>query len=120
MPLENLTKQAFGSIGANQIVGTVVATISNPGPGRYKIWGQGRHSVASGLCLKIGSIDVVTFAGAGGAIISMRPLVVDITNSTDNSILDIAYASGSSDKALATIYAQKVGSNESRDWSVVT
>lgn len=108
MAVENLTKQGFGSIGANQPIGTLVAQIVAPGPGRYKIYGIGRHSGANGLLLKIGSTSIITYAGAGGSILTFPPIVVDITD-TSNIIIECAVATGTSEVAYSTVVAQRIG-----------
>lgn len=108
--LEELTKFASGSAGNSQAQNVVVASIATPGKGRWKIWGTARHSLIDGCKLVVGSTTVVTIsAGAAGAE-AFGPVVYDIINTTDNIAIQLATATGASDTASATIYAQRLSS----------
>lgn len=108
MPIENVTKQAFNSVGASQGIGTLVVQIVSPGPGRYKIYGVGRHSGANGLRLAIGSTQIVVYAGAGGSILTFPTVVVDIVDNS-NIIVELNVATATGETAFATIVAQRIG-----------
>ena len=108
MPLEELTKQDHGVVGISQAIGVDVAIISNPGPGRWKIWGNGRHSLADGLRLVVGSTIITEIASAAASSTTFGPVVVDILNSTDDIIVELNLATGGADSASATVYAQRL------------
>lgn len=109
MALENLTKQASGVVPISQAIGVDAAVIQDPGPGRWKIWGHCRHTLADGLRLMIQATQIAIIAGAANTTIRFGPFVVDITNATDDIIVELNVATGGSDTASATVYAQKIG-----------
>jgi hypothetical protein len=103
-----LTKQAFGSVGISQGVGINVAVIQDAGPGRWKIWGHGRHDAADGLRLLIEGVTIAAIAGGAGHTIPFGPFIVDINNKTDDIIIELNVATGGAGAASATVYAQRL------------
>lgn len=106
--LERLTLQDYGTAGNSQAQGTDVATISNPGPGRWKIWGHGRHTLADGFRLVVGSSIIIEFAAGANAHHEFGPIIVDILNDSDDITVELLTATGGSDTASATVYAQRL------------
>lgn len=106
--LDELTKQAFGAVGINQAVGVDAAVITDPGPGRWKIWGTCRHTLADGLRLLVGAVTIIQITNSPTTSMDFGPVVVDILNKTDDIIVELAVATGAADSASATVYAQKV------------
>lgn len=106
----SLTKYASGSAGASQAQGVDVAIITNPGKGRWRIWGTVRHTLADGCRLAIGpdTSPTVLFTICAGANLAQDfgPIIYDIRNNTDDIIVELATATGGSDSAFATIYAE--------------
>ncbi len=107
MAVEELTKYASGAAGNNQAQNTAVATIATPGKGRWKIWGTVRHTLADGCKILVGPSTLFTISSAAAGAESFGPIIVDITNNTDNIVVQLATATGAADTASALIYAQK-------------
>jgi hypothetical protein len=99
---------ASGSVGNNITANTLVALINAPGPGRYRIWGHARHSLADGLKLTSPNLTPLVLAGGAGDTISFGPVIMDITNTTSGINVNLNVATGASDTASATIYAEKI------------
>lgn len=97
-----------GVVGNNQAADTAVAIINAPGPGVFKIWGHARHSLADGLKFTSPMLSPVTLAGGAGDTINFGPFVFDITNNTAGITIALRTATGASDTASATIYAEKL------------
>lgn len=103
---EDVTLQAGAVVGNSQAQNTVVANIAAPGPGRYKIWGHSRHSLVDGN--KISSPITLILAGGPNDTVVFGPFVVDITSAATTITVQLNTATGASDTAAATIYAQKI------------
>ena len=103
---QDTTLTNAGSVGNSQAQNTAVATIAAPGPGRYKVWGHCRHSLADGL--KISSPISLVLAGGAGDTIVFGPVVVDIVDKTTTIAIQLNTATGASDTAAATIYAERI------------
>ncbi len=108
MRLQELTLYAFGAVGISQPVDTVVCTINNLGRGRWRIWGQGKHSTVDGLKLTIGSTDIVQFAMSDYQTVPLGPFVVDILNNTDDVFIRLAAATSGTGLSSANLYAEKI------------
>lgn len=93
-----------GSAGNNVVANTLVAAIVIPTPGRYRVWGHCRHSLADGL--KLSSPTSVILAGGAGDTVAFGPMVFDITNTAIGIGISLNTATGASDTASATIYAE--------------
>lgn len=106
---EGKTIIGSGQLGNNQAANTNLAIIdaSNIGPGRYRIWGQGRHSLADGL--KFTSPFTLILPGGAGDTVNFGPFTVDITTSTTGLIIALNNATGAGDTASAVIYAERLG-----------
>lgn len=108
--LAEKTLVASGVLGISQAQGTDIAVINNPGPGRYMVWGTARHTLIDGCRLYVAATPIIPNIAAGaGAAVGFGPVVVDVTNSTDDIILELATATGGADSASGTIYAQRIG-----------
>jgi hypothetical protein len=107
---EDKTYQAFGAVGNNVVVDTTVALINAPGPGRYKIWGYGRHTLADGLKINSPVIPELRFSSAAGVPFDFGPIIYDITSSVSGVIIALAVPTGAADTASCTVYAQRLDS----------
>jgi hypothetical protein len=105
---QDITLFASGVLGNSQAADTLVALINAPGPGRYKVWGHGRHSLADGLKFTSPMTPALVIAGGAGDTVSFGPFVVDITNYTSGINVALRLATGASDTAAVTIYAEKI------------
>src|SRR5690349_12915805 len=108
MARQDVTLIASGVLGNNQLADTLVTLINAPGPGRYKIWGTARHSLADGLKFTSPMLTPLTLAGGAGDTINFGPFVIDITNYTSGINVALRTATGASDTASVTIYAERV------------
>lgn len=106
MPIPRLTRQAYGSAGNNQAIGANLAVISTPGRGRYRVWGNVRHSLADGVRLVLGSTTLMIITNSAGATTSFGPIIIDITNNQDDLFIELELATGASDTASGNIYAE--------------
>lgn len=105
---QNVTIPASGVQGNSVAVNTAVATITNPGPGRYRIWGTARHSLVDGIKVTVGAGTPLILSGGAGDTIQFGPLVVDILNSTTSIVAALNTATGASDTASCTMYAELI------------
>lgn len=106
MPSRFQTLFGFGVLGISQPIDTTVALINAPGPGKFKIWGHGRHSLADGL--KLTSPMTVQFASGPIDTFNFGPIIVDVPNKTAGIIIALNVATGGADAASATIYAERM------------
>jgi hypothetical protein len=105
---EDVTLFASGTLGNSVAVNTLVALINAPGPGRYRVWGHGRHSLADGLKFTSPMLSPLILSGGAGDTVVFGPFVVDITNFTSGINVALNVATGASDTASVTIYAEKM------------
>lgn len=104
-----VTQIAAGVLGASQAIGTDLASLNNPGPGRFMITGTVRHSLADGCRLLIGSTTVLSvIPAAAGVAKDFGPVVYDIKNTTDDITLELLVATGASDSAAGVLYIQRL------------
>lgn len=109
MYFNSLTLCSSGVLGASQAQGVDIAVITNPGAGRYLIWGTVRHSLVDGCRLYAGATPLIPNIAAGaGSAVGFGPVIIDIVNNTTSIILELATATGGSDSASGTLYAQKL------------
>lgn len=109
MALEEPTKIASAVLGNNQIVGTLLTFITDPGKGHWRIWGSVRHSLADGCLLRIDATGLIArIPNAPNGLTNFGPIVVDIFLATSDIAIDLAVATGAADTASAVIYAQKL------------
>lgn len=106
--LQSQTLIASGSAPINTVVSTLVALINAPGPGRYRIWGTCRHSLADGLKLTSPMLTPLVISGGAGDTINIGPIIIDITNNTSGINIALNVATGASDTASATLYAERI------------
>lgn len=106
MARQDVTLIGHGGAPINTAANTLVALINAPGPGRYRIWGHARHSLADGL--KLTSPVTIVFAGGAGDTVQFGPFVLDIINYTSGINVNLNVATGASDTAYATIYAERI------------
>lgn len=102
---EDLTLSIYGAAGNNVTVNTAVATLPVPVPGRYKVWGMVRHTLADGCKLTSPVAQIITSGPNDTAMFG--PFLVDI-NTAGNIIIALNTATGASDTASCTIYAEKL------------
>lgn len=107
---EEKTLQNFGAVGNNVVVDTAVVIINAPGPGRYKIWGFGRHTLADGLKITSPVVPSLQFCSAAGSTFNFGPIIYDITTSTSGIIIALAVATGAADTASCSVFAQRLDS----------
>lgn len=103
---EDITLIAQGVLGNNQTANTLVAAIAAPGPGRYKVWGHCRHTLADGL--KLSSPTVVILSGGPNDTIVFGPMVFDINDKITGVGVALNTATGASDTASATVYVERI------------
>lgn len=96
-----------GVAGNNISANTLVALINAPGPGRYKIWGHCRHTLADGL--KLTSPIAIVFSGGPNDTVNFGPFILDINNTTAGINVNLNVATGAADTASAVIYAERLG-----------
>lgn len=102
---EDVTTFIYGTAGNSVAQNTVVANIALPGPGRYRISGMGRHSLADGL--KIVSPVAIILCSGPNDTAAIGPIVVDVTSQA-NLTVQLNVATGASDTASCTLYAEKL------------
>lgn len=111
MAASELTKFSSGTAPISQAVGVDVAVITDPGKGKWRIWGSVRHTLADGCRLAVGPVAgptiLFTIPSGPNADASFGPIVYDINNSTDDIIVELAVATGGADTACAVVYAQR-------------
>lgn len=106
---EGIILTANGIAGNNIAVSTNVCSIQNVGPGRWKIWGRGRHTLEDGLKLIVGATPIYTRIPQGpNATTDFGPFMIDILNATDDIVLQLAVATGAADTASGILYAQSL------------
>lgn len=103
--LQSSTLIGQGSLGNSQAQNTVVATINIPTPGRYKVWGTGRHTLADGL--KISSPIAVVISGGPNDTVNIGPITFDNPNAS-NIVVQLNVATGAADTASVTLYAENL------------
>lgn len=103
---QETTSWASGVLGNTQAQNTPIATISNLIPGRYRLWGNVRHSLADGVKIT-GPTPAIVLAGGPGDTVSVGPVVFDLTAVTSVAAV-LNTATGASDTAGATIYVEKI------------
>ena len=108
MARQDATLMASGVLGINQAANTLVALINAPGPGRYRVWGHGRHSLVDGLKFTSPMLTPLILSGGAGDTVAFGPFVVDITNTTSGINVALNTATGASDSASVTIYAERI------------
>lgn len=106
LSLDNLTLQDYGAVGNSVGPGTIVASINNPGKGRYRIWGHGRHPLADGFLCLVG-VTGIEFAAAPNDTVLFGPIVLDVLG-TENIFILLNTGTGPTDTAACTVYALKL------------
>jgi hypothetical protein len=101
---ENTSLFVYGTQGNSVAANTVVASLAVT-PGRYKIWGAARHTLADGLKL-VTPIAMILTTGPNDTAM-WGPIVVDVPANT-NIVIQLNTATGASDTASANIYAENV------------
>lgn len=110
MAAPEANKCIAGALGISQALNTVICSIAT-GKGRYIVQGSVRHTLADGVKISKGPIgalvDIVTLIPqAANSVVSIPPIVIDVTNSTDVVALRLAVATGGSDNASGLLCAQ--------------
>jgi hypothetical protein len=103
---QDTTLGNYGSVGNNTAINTNVVIINAPGPGRYRIWGTVRHTLADGF--KMTSPVAFVFPSTPNTATDIGPFILDITNNTSGIILALNVATGASDTASAALFAEKI------------
>lgn len=103
---QNTTIIGSGVAGNNIAANTNIASCLNLAPGRYKMSGTARHSLADGL--KVTGIPggTIIIPGGPGDTIVLPELVFDLTNtvvSNNNIQIALNQATGASDTAAAVL-----------------
>lgn len=104
--LQSVTSFGSGVIGNNQAADVQVAAIINLAPGRYKIWGRARHTLADGI--KLTSPVLINFSSGPNESFDFGPIVVDIASSAIGIGLNLRLATGASDTASGNLYAERI------------
>lgn len=106
---EDVNKVSAGILGNNIAVNTNICSITDPGPGRWKITGSVRHTLEDGCKLIVGAALILfRIPQTAAQTVLFGPIVIDITNATDDIILQLGVATGATDTAAGVIYAQKI------------
>ncbi|MFY3741640.1 MAG: hypothetical protein HMLIMOIP_002098 [Candidatus Nitrosomirales archaeon] len=106
---KELTVIGSGVVGNNQGIGVFVASIIDPGKGRWRIWGNCRHTQPDAVRLRIGATVIIARIPSPALdMTSFGPITVDIVNTTDDIILDLATATGAAETSSGIIYAERV------------
>lgn len=106
--LNNITKQAFGAAGNSQAIGANLAVVSTPGRGRWRVWGNVRHTLADGVRLVVGSTTVLIVSNNANGSGSFGPIILDVTNPQDDVFLELELATGAADTASGNLYMQRL------------
>lgn len=106
---QNITFRDAGIIGENIAQFSNVAFITTAPPGRYRLWGHGRHSLSDGLRIVVGSTVITEIASDGGTVVYFGPVVVDIPDDSINIFVELNKATGAGQSASASLFAQKIG-----------
>lgn len=100
-----------GVAGNNIAQNTNIASVLNIGPGRYRLNGSGRHTLADGLKITgIPSGTIVIPGGAGDTVI-FPDLIFDlpgIATTTFNIQVALNVATGAADTAAAILCLEKI------------
>lgn len=104
MARQGTTLQVAGSAGNSLAQNTQVATLALT-PGRYKIYGTGRHTLADGL--KLTSPVALILSGGPNDTINFGPIIVDVTTASALTA-QLNVATGASDTAAITMYAELI------------
>jgi hypothetical protein len=109
MARDDVIRSSAGILGNSIAVSTTLCQITDPGPGRYKVWGTARHTLEDGCKLVVAAALVLFRIPQGpNQAVDFGPIIVDVINPTDDIILQLAVATGASDTASGVIYAQKL------------
>jgi hypothetical protein len=111
MSQEEKTFVASGVLGISQAVGTDICVITDPGTGRYRVWGTVRHTVVDGCRLLLNAVVICTIPNSATGVTDFGPIIMDLPNRTDDIILELAVATGGADTASGILYAQELGPN---------
>jgi|SRR5882724_7706675 len=103
---QDTSLSVYGTAGNNQAQNFAVATIAIPTPGRYRIWGMARHTLADGLKLT-GPINLVLTSGPNDTA-AFGPVVIDVNNAPINLVMQLNTATGAADTASCNMYAEKI------------
>lgn len=107
MARRELSIIAGGLQGNNVAANTTIASFVSTPPGRYRMWGSGRHSLADGFkIVGIAGGPYVIPGGAGDTIV-MNDFVFDLTATTTINV-QLNTATGASDTASALFFLEKI------------
>jgi hypothetical protein len=101
---QNTTLTAYGTQGNSIAQNTVVATLPLTA-GRWKLWGMGRHTLADGLKI-VTPVALILCSGPNDTA-AFGSIVVDVSTAT-NFVIQLNVATGASDTASATMYAESI------------
>lgn len=101
---QDTTLFAAGSQGNSVAVNTQVATIPLT-PGRWRLWGSTRHTLADGLKI-VSPVSLVLAAGPNDTAV-LNQIIVDVPTASAFTV-QLNVATGASDTAAATIFAEKI------------
>jgi len=91
-----------GTAGNNIAQNTALGSIVNAPPGRYRLTGTARHSLADGLKITGIPVGTIIIPGGPGDTVTLPTLVFDLTVATTiNIVLNVA--TGASDTAAAVM-----------------
>lgn len=105
---EETTLQDYGTVGNSQVAGTDICNVFLFTPGRYRIWGTCRHTLADGCRLLIGGSVIMEITNEANTSQDFGPIVIDILSASDTITLELFVATGAADTASGNLYAQKV------------
>ena len=108
MPLEPLIQRSFGTVGNNQAAAVAVTNIGSLGPGRYRVSGTVRHTLADGVRLIMTGASNLRLVNGANQSQDFGPIIVEFTGPSNNILLELDQATGAADTASANLYVQKI------------
>lgn len=97
-----------GTAGNSVAQNTNIASCLNVTPGRYRLSGSGRHSLADGLKITGVPGGTLIIPGGPGDTITFPNVVFDLTAAASNIQVALNVATGASDSAAAILCLEKI------------
>lgn len=92
-----------GTAGNNIAQNTNIASVLSVPPGRYRVTGTGRHSLADGLKITGLPGGTIVVPGGAGDTLVFPTIVVDLTAASSNVQVALNLATGAADTAAAVL-----------------
>ena len=105
---QDTTILGFGTAGNNIAQNTSVAAALGIGPGRYRLTGSGRHTLADGLKITGIPIGTIIVPGGPGDTVIFPDIIFDLTAASSNVQIALNVATGAADTASAILCLEKI------------